>query len=111
MGHVLAKLPQQRIRAGEKHPTILKLEQLFDFMDEIGLNLEVYRNKVYVIDEERTLDKCWEIRDAVNSDILTEFPCNIGEYKLTQDVDVSPREAQPAPQHPKKKNFKKPKSK
>ena len=103
MGHVLAKLPQQRIRAGEKHPTVLKLEKLFDFMDELGLELALYRDRVYVVDKDRPQDKDWEIRDAVNSEFLNELPCNVGQYKITQDVDVSPREAQPAPKQQVKK--------
>lgn len=103
MGHVLAKLPQQRIRAGEKHPTVDKLEKLFDYMDELGLELSFYGDRVFVLDRDRTKDKDWEIRDVVNNSFLTELPCNPKEYKLTQDVDIPPREAQPAPKQPKKK--------
>lgn len=103
MGTPLAKFPQQRIRAGEKHPTVEKLERLFDFMDEIGLDLEFYHGRVYVTDHDRKNDKEWEIRDIVNSALLTQLPCDHGVYKLTQDVNVPARDAQPAPKHPKKK--------
>jgi hypothetical protein len=100
MGNVLAKLPQQRIRAPEKYPTIEKLEQLFDLMDELGLVLTCEWDVIYVSDKDRPQDKEWEIRDIVNSDYLTELPCHPGEYKLTKQVDVSPREAQSAPDIP-----------
>jgi hypothetical protein len=102
MGNVLAKLPQQRMRAGDKHPTTVKLEKLFDYMDELHLELAFYYDRVFVIDQDRPQDKDWEIRDVVNNQFLTEIPCYVGEYKITQDVDVSPREAQPAPKNPKK---------
>lgn len=100
MANVLAKLPQQRIRAGEKHPTTLKLEKLFDYMDELRLELVFDWDTVYVIDQERPQDKDWEIRDIVNSNLLRELPCYPNEYKLTQNVDVPPRDAQPAPIDP-----------
>jgi len=102
MGNVLAKLPQQRIRAGEKHSTIVKLEQLFDYMDEIGIDLEFYNDKVLVIDRDRPKDSYWEVRDVVNSEFITVLPCLVDAYKITQDVDIPPRDAQPAPK--KKKN-------
>lgn len=101
MGKIQVKLPQQRIRAGEKHPTIEKLEKLFDYMDEIGIDLEFYGDRIFVVDKDRPGDKDWEIRDIVNNDFLATLPCYHGEYKLTQDVDMAPREAQPAPKVPK----------
>lgn len=104
MGHILAKIPQQRIRAGEKHPTVVKLEKLFDFMDELGIDLSSYYG-IFVIDCDRPQDKEWEIRDIVNSKVLTDLPCNAGEYKITRDIDVPPRDAQPAPKSPKKKKI------
>lgn len=100
MGKVLAKLPQQRVRAPEEHPTIDKLEQLFDLMDELGLILTCEWDVIHVADKERPQDKKWEIRDLVNSEYLMELPCHPGSYKLTKQVDVSPREAQPAPNTP-----------
>ena len=102
MANVLAKLPQQRIRAGEKHPTVLKLEKLFNYMDDLGIELAFYYDRVFVIDSDRPQDKDWEIRDVVNHEFLTELPCYPHEYKITQEVDISPRDAQPAPPDPKK---------
>lgn len=101
MGKILGKLPQQRIRAGANHPTIEKLEQLFDYMDEIGIDFEFYGDRIFVIDKDRPDDKDWEIRDTVNNDFIALVPCYSGEYKLTQDVDITPRPAQSAPEVPK----------
>lgn len=91
------KIPQQRIRAGEKHPTVEKLEKLFDYMDDLHLELELSNGRIYVIDQDRPQDKDWEIRDVVSSEFLVALPCYPGEYKITQNVDVPPRDAQPAP--------------
>lgn len=99
MGSVLAKMPQQRIRAPQNHPTIEKLEQLFDYMDDLGLDIRVDFDRIYVKDTDRE-DGEWEIRDLINSEYLSELPCHVDEYKLTQTVDISPREAQPAPETP-----------
>jgi hypothetical protein len=96
MGKILAKLPQQRVRAGENHPTVIKLEKLFDYMDELKIELSFYGDRVFVIDQERPNDKDWEIRDVINNEFLIELPCYPKEYKLTQEVDISPREAQSA---------------
>lgn len=105
MGHVLAKLPQQRIRAGENHPTTIKLEKLFDYMDELKLEFSYYRGKVFVIDRDRPKEKDWEIRDIVNNEFIIDLPCGVGEYKITQNIDIAPRIAQPAPIKQKKKIF------
>jgi len=102
MGNLLAQLPQQRIRAGKSHPTVVKLEKLFDYMDELHIELAFYYDRVFVIDQDRPKDKDWEIRDIINNEFLTELPCYHDEYKLTQEVDVPPREAQPAPKVPHK---------
>lgn len=113
MTRLLAKFPQQRIRAAGDHPTTLKLEQLFDYMDEIGLTLKVSHGKILVSDDDRFNDKRWEIRDLINNTAIAELPCNVGEYKITQDVDVPPRPVQPALMFDtfKQKFFKKPKAK
>lgn len=100
MGKHLAKLPQQRVRAPENHPTIQKLEKLFDYMDELGLEFYFDIDRINVIDEDRPKGEDWEIRDIINSDFLVEIPCYPGEYKLTRTTDISPREAQTAPAQP-----------
>jgi len=97
MGKVLAKLPQQRIRAGASHPTFVKLEKLFDYMDDLGIDISLHNGQFVVIDQDRPQDKGWDIRDIVNSEYLAELPCYPDAYKITQNVDVPPREAQPAP--------------
>lgn len=97
MGNILAKLPQQKIKAGTKHPTMVKLERLFDYMDEIGIEFEFDYDRIYIIDKDRPKEKYWEIRDLVNSEFLLALPCYVNEYKITQDVDIPPRQAQSAP--------------
>jgi len=100
MGKHLAKLPQQRVRAPENHPTVKKLEKLFDYMDALGLEFYFDIDRISVIDTARPNDIEWEIRDIINSDFLLEMPCDPGEYKLTRTTDISPRQAQPAPEYP-----------
>lgn len=100
MGTLLAKLPQQRVRAPENHPTFEKLEKLFDYMDDLGLDLVFELDCAYVVDRDRPKDKRWEIRDIINSEYILELPVGNDEYKITQTVDISPREAQPAPETP-----------
>lgn len=100
MGKHLAKMPQQRIRAPQNHPTLEKLEKLFDYMDDLGLIIKTDLDRIYVTDEDRPEGEDWEIRDIINSDYLVELPCQYDEYKLTRTVDIAPRQAQPAPENP-----------
>lgn len=95
-----AKIPQQRIRAPKNHPTIDKLEQLFDYMDDLGIDLEYKHGRILVSDRDRPKDKSWDIRDIVNSVYLFALPCHVGEYKLTRQVNIPARIAQPAPDVP-----------
>lgn len=99
MGKHLAKLPQQRIRAPQNHPTLEKLEKLFDYMDDLGLEIKCDLDRIYVSDQDRPEGEDWEIRDVINSDYLVELPCYPDEYKLTRTVDISPRQAQSAPEN------------
>ena len=97
MGKILAKKPQYRVSAKDKHPTVQKLEKLFDYMDELNLELKLSFDRVYVIDTDRPHDHKWEIIDAIKSKFLTHLPLETKSYKLAQDRDIPPREAQPAP--------------
>lgn len=99
MGKHLAKMPQQRIRAPQNHPTVEKLEKLFDYMDDLGLVIKTDLDRIYIIDEDRPEGEDWEIRDIVNSEYLVELPCFLDAYKLTRTVDIAPRQAQASPEN------------
>jgi hypothetical protein len=77
-----------RIRAGSKHPTVNKLNRLFDFMrNELKLEISFYSDRFFITDLERRHEKDWDLCDQTYSQFISEIPCD--KYKLCQDKDES----------------------
>ena len=93
MGKSLAKKPKQRVRAGQKHSTLVKVQRVFDLMAELKLEFGFYGDEVFVVDLERKNENAWEIRDSINDELLTELPLRAKEFKICQERDMPPLDA------------------
>lgn len=97
MGKVLAKKPSKRVRANNSHPTFVKLEKLFNYMKKLNLYLGFYKGRIFVSDTRRGQDTEWEIINVKDQSFVRLLPCNTEDYKICQDKELPPHEAQIAP--------------
>jgi hypothetical protein len=70
------------MRLKETHPTVIKLEKLFDYMAELGLTISVTRMGETLVWDNEWPNKDLMVKDADNGEpISTTFPPNL-EYKV-----------------------------
>lgn len=74
-------------RLKEGHPTIIKLEKLFDYMAELGLTISVTRHGETIVWDNEWPNKDLMVKDADNGETLgASFPPNL-EYKVVFHED------------------------
>jgi hypothetical protein len=65
--------PPEFLKLKDNHPALLKLNQLIEFMDKIGLSIVARRNNLVICDAEKP-DRYYEIVDTENGSDIDSFP-------------------------------------
>lgn len=82
------------LRCRDEHPTVVKLQKLFDLADELGISFEIIEQSCVVYDSERDSNlPGLQLQDIETGDFGGVFPPPL-EYKLIYDNPVYLKEQQ-----------------
>ena len=65
-------------RLTDKHPTVIKLEKLFELADNLGITIMVDRWGKYIAMDNEFPGKYFYIKDSDNNESITQVPSNLG---------------------------------
>lgn len=68
----MSKAPAQYLKLLDTHPTMVKIKQLHDLAEELGITISFYGGKCLV--QDRGIPHLFELRDIEKSLSVTSFP-------------------------------------